>query len=961
MADTVHDEFERARIALGYIPPDDRETWRKVGMALKTEFGDEAFPLWDEWSRGAQSYKAKAARDSWKSFKGGGITVNTLFHIAKGHGFDPRAHKAKPIDPAERKRRDAERAERETRELADAAERHEAVAAEAARIWEAAGAAPADHPYLKRKAIQPGELRLYRGPLRFGTAVCDGALIVPACDTAGKVWTLELILVDGQKRYLRDGQKAGHFASVGGPVGDTLLIAEGYATASTLAAATGLPCAVAFDVGNLLAVAKALRGQHRDARIVLCADDDYRTKGNPGVTNANAAAAAVGGVVAVPDFGDKRPSSGTDFNDLAAHRGVQAVAAAVRSALATRRPDGAGNADASTTGAKPAKARKTPRAGDRRVRFEVDDEGVWYHGVNSHGEPLPRHKISSRLDVVALTRNELNGEWGYLLEFADPDGVPKRWAMPAAMLAGDGSELRRELMAMGLDIRPSLTARQQIVNYIQSSRTEDRARCVPRIGWYRGAFVLPDRVIGDGREPLIHQSDTPMQSQFRESGTLDEWRREVAAYCVGNSRLLFCVSVALAGPLLHFAGLQSGGFHLLGSTSEGKSTGGAVAASVYGSKDYVRGWRATDNALEAVAAQHADTVLILDEIGQVEPRIVGDVVYMLANEAGKSRGARAGGAKPVLNWRLLFLSNGEKSIDALMAEGGRPMKGGIEARLPAIPADAGRGMGAIEELHGFDSSRALVEHLKHAASRFYGMAGPAMIQWASEVADELPELLRAAVAEMVDDWIPRDANAAVARVAERFALVGVAGELATAAGITAWPKGEAEAAARACLDAWIKARGGTGSADQAAMLRQVVLFFEQHGDARFVWVQRMNDDHRPNVMHRAGFKRLVRRNAEGDDTAVDSAQSWVMEYGTNREISDADADRSEIEYLVSVETFRSEICRGFDHRHVERVLIERGVLMPESSGRATRAEYVPTLGKRGRYYRILPSIHSLAS
>ncbi|WP_153134749.1 DUF927 domain-containing protein [Paraburkholderia agricolaris] len=959
MADSLHDELERARIALGYIPPDDRETWRKVGMALKAEFGEEGFALWSEWSQGASNYNTRDARDAWKSFKGGRITINTLFHIAKGHGFDPRACKAKPVDPAERKRRDIERANRKAVELAEETARHKAAAMEAARIWDAAGAAPVDHPYLVRKLIQPGELRLYRGPLRFGTTACDGALIVPVCDAAGKLWTLEFILEDGQKRYLKDGQKAGHFAIVGGPVGETLLIAEGYATASTLADATGLPCAVAFDVGNLLAVARGLRDRHRDARIVLCADDDYRTKGNPGVTTAKAAAAAVSGAVAVPDFGDKRPVSGTDFNDLAAHRSVQVVAAVVRSAMDTGSADGAGNAKTPTAATKPAKARKTARALDGKSRFEVDDTGVWYHGFNGQGEALPPHWISTRVDVTAETRNEANSEWGYLLDFTDRDGVTKRWAAPAALFAGDGTELRRELLAMGVKIGHTQTARQQIANYIQMSRPDARYRCVPRIGWHQGAFVLPDRVIGEGREPMIYQSDAPIQSQFRENGTLAEWRREVAAYCVGNSRLLFCVSVALAGPLLHFAGLQSGGFHLLGSTSEGKSTGGAVAASVYGSKDYVRGWRATDNALEAVAAQHADAVLILDEIGQVEPRIVGDVVYMLANEAGKSRGARAGGAKPVLSWRLLFLSNGEKSIDALMAEGGRPMKGGIEARLPAIPADAGRGMGAIEALHGFDSSRALVEHLKHAAGRFYGTAGPAMIQCASELADDLPDVLRAAVSALVDEWVPRDANAAVARVAERFALVGAAGELAAANGITGWPKGEAEAAARACLDAWINARGGTGSADHAAMLRQVALFFQAHGAARFEWLHRMQDDHRANVMHRAGFKKLMRHGADGT-TAVETNEAWVAEYGTGKEMSVADANDSETEYWVLTEVFRNEVCKGFDYKLIERLLLEREVLRPRADGHATRRERVPTIG-HVQVYRVMPSIHSLAA
>ncbi|RIV74810.1 hypothetical protein D2V84_10080, partial [Burkholderia pseudomallei] len=86
MSNAPMSEFERARVALGYVPPDDRDTWSQVGMALKAEFGEEGFALWNEWSQGAQNYNGKDARDVWKSFKGGKITINTLFHLAKQGG-----------------------------------------------------------------------------------------------------------------------------------------------------------------------------------------------------------------------------------------------------------------------------------------------------------------------------------------------------------------------------------------------------------------------------------------------------------------------------------------------------------------------------------------------------------------------------------------------------------------------------------------------------------------------------------------------------------------------------------------------------------------------------------------------------------------------------------------------------------------------------------------------------------
>jgi len=948
-------EFERARVALGYVPPDDRDTWVKMAMALKTEFGEEGFPLWNDWGAPAKGYNEKDARDVWKSVKLGKTKLATLFFEAKRHGFNPAAHKAKPVDATELERRRIERAAREAKEQADDDARHAAAASQAERIWLAADPAPLDHPYLVRKNIGAGGLRLYRGNLTINEVACDGALIVPARDASGKLWTLEFITPAGKKLFLPGGRKSGCFALIGGTVSGTVLIGEGYATCATVEGATGFPAAVAFDATNLHAVAVAMRAQYPDARIVLCADDDHGTKGNPGITKGRAAAEAVGGVVAVPDFGGNRPSSATDFNDLAEHLNVQAVAATVSAALAAGGTQSASVGKVLAVAPKPAKRPKTARTQDGKSRFVVDDTGVWFHGLNNQGDPLPPLWVCTRIDVIAETRNEVNSEWGYLLEFTDRDGVQKRWSVPARLFAGDGTELRGTLLEMGVKFGPSQIAKQQISNYIQMARPDERVRCVPRVGWHHGAFVLPDRIIGTGKEAMIYQADMPIQSQFKENGTLDDWRGEVAAYCAGNSRLVFCVCTAFAGPLLHFSGLQSGGFHMLGTTSKGKSTGGVIAASVFGSKDYVRGWKATDNALEAVATQHSDALLILDEIGQVEPRLVGDVIYMLANESGKSRATRTGSAKPVATWRLLFLSNGEKGVAALMAEANKPMKGGIEVRLPVIPAEVGE-MGVVEQLHAFPSPAALIEHLERKAAQHYGTAGPAFIEWASSVADDLAESLHTRINEIVSQWVPGGAHSQVARVAKRFALVAVAGELATAHGLTGWPPGEAVNAARSCFDGWLGLRGGAGSSDEAAMMQQVVHFFEAHADARFTWVHRMKDDRRANTMQRAGFKKLVKRDANAEAVGIATNEAYMTEYGEN--MSDSDADKTEAEYWVLPQVFRNEVCKGFDSKAIERLLIERGALKPSADNKSTRAERVPTLGLT-RVYRILPAIFSL--
>jgi putative DNA primase/helicase len=204
------------------------------------------------------------------------------------------------------------------------------VKARATKIWESSSDVGGDHKYLESKQVMAHGARVYQGERIDGTS-CDGALVVPIQDAAGDVCQLQLIFPDGKKRFLRGPKPAGLFYVVGDP-GDVVCIAEGFATAASISEATGHAVAVAFDCVGLLPVAEAIRRALPETKIVICADDDYKTVGNPGVTNANAAAMATRSFVAIPNFGADRPEGCTDFNDLARLHGAEAVGACVESA-----------------------------------------------------------------------------------------------------------------------------------------------------------------------------------------------------------------------------------------------------------------------------------------------------------------------------------------------------------------------------------------------------------------------------------------------------------------------------------------------------------------------------------------------------------------------------------------------------------------------------------------------------
>lgn len=318
-------DLRQIESALPHIPPNcGRDVWLKVQMAVKSALGDAGFSVVDEWSKGAANYSARDTRDVWKSIKPGGIGPGTLFHIARQYGWKPDGRYTPPTREeleARRRRQEAE-AERERRRTA---RRHSQVAELAAtRLHPAEIVEGNSHPYLHKKGVNSHGLRRVRLWERrtqdengqWQTIYIKGVLLVPMIDTDGKIWNLQAIFpkphpaLGRDKDYLPGGRTAGLFYRIPPLTGGhdrseagTVLIAEGYATAAALFEATGYPVYVAFSAGNLEAVARTVRTQYPTARLVVCADNDIKTPGNPGLAAAHRAARAVNGVVAVPPIG----------------------------------------------------------------------------------------------------------------------------------------------------------------------------------------------------------------------------------------------------------------------------------------------------------------------------------------------------------------------------------------------------------------------------------------------------------------------------------------------------------------------------------------------------------------------------------------------------------------------------------------------------------------------------------
>lgn len=543
-------------------------------------------------------------------------------------------------------------------------------------------------------------------------------------------------------------------------------------------------------------------------------------------------------------------------------------------------------------------------------RFRLTAEGLTFIGIDKDGNPLPPRWICAPLHVVAKTRDAHSGEWGRLLEWQDDDGITHQWAMPLALLQGDASDVRRELARLGLSISPNRTARDLLASYLQVFPVDARARCVDKLGWHGDVFVTASQCIGQSTEKIVFQNINAIEPAMSAKGCVEEWRDSIGRLASGNSRLVFAISVALAPVLSKIVGEDSGGFHFRGASSSGKSTALSLAASVWGNpQSYCRLWRSTNNGLEGLASLHNDGLLILDELSQMDPREAGEAAYLLANGQGKTRASRTGTVKQSSRWSLFFLSAGEESLTALMAKSGQRINAGQEIRLADIEADTGCGMGIFETIHDQLSPASMALSLKKYSSRYHGAIG---MEWLNQVVanrQTISRYITDTIQTFVDAVIQPDATGQIIRVARRFALVAAAGELASQFGLTGWEKGESFHAAKTCFIAWQDAFGVDGHREDRAIMAQVRAFFESHGASRFDNANSPNND---KILNRAGFY-----HTDGEGFRI---------------------------YMVLTETYKNELCKGFDQRTVTRVLFQAGWLKPASDGKASHKPRIKGVG-----------------
>ena len=445
-------------------------------------------------------------------------------------------------------------------------------------------------------------------------------------------------------------------------------------------------------------------------------------------------------------------------------------------------------------------------------QFRLSQAGI------AHKPPVGQTSLPfcSPFRVKALVEASKSKHWSRVVELLNPKGELVECIIAEGSLTGRPRDAIATLSNHGLQVHNEYQIRA-ILDLVRNWPVPSEAylTLVDRVGWTqeRDAFILTSgRVITRKGEAARYRFGG--EPSGKEIGSLALWRDHIAALAVGNTTMVFGISLGLSTTLLEFTELDTSIYHLYAKTSEGKTRTLRTALTVWpkiGDKE--KTWAGTINGLEAEIATSHSILMGLDELrGDATPDLPA-LIYRFANGASKARGRKEGGAKERETWRTAVLSTGEISfVDVVSKLGGMPT-GGQGVRMLDIPATGQYGV--FDALHGSETSDDFVARLDKAIRRAWGPAGAAFVENLLELdEDALRDALETdirrheiALQQHLGVVAGDEKTTEIRRVLRSFALVATAGEWASDWGLTGWETGAAYAAAQTIAKRWLHGRG----------------------------------------------------------------------------------------------------------------------------------------------------------
>jgi uncharacterized protein (DUF927 family) len=520
----------------------------------------------------------------------------------------------------------------------------------------------------------------------YGLRIEEHAVIlIPLYRAKDELRGYQTIHPNGEKRYARGMERSGTYYPIAGTL-ETVYVCEGYATGATIREATGALTVCSMDSTQLPAVAAYVRSLLPSARLVIAADDDHRTTGNPGLKAARVAAERTGASIRAPQFPQTREERDTDYNDLARLTSIEEV----RRQLLAEEPA-------------PEKLEPAPEDEQPATEIEQDTRGILLADRSTirlpHGYALSRDGALVRYDTDR-SGNERETRIAFppiflaarSLDIATQTryatlatGWPKLGALrlhvPAETIASTRSIVT--LAAQGLPVTSN--SARDLVNYIDACREEAERTGAPvtrlshSTGWTQGAFIRgyeethypPGETAGGLYLAPLEGEIRAKVEAVRSRGDFNTWRESTERVLEAHPRVAFPYAASVVAPLIELIGCEQFCLDIHGESSGGKSTSIKWAASIFGSSALVGQWNDTATAVERVAGALRSFPVYRDETQHMLDSFqsVTAFVYAITQGRGKARGTITG-TQTTVDFQNIAISTGESSISTMGKQAG---------------------------------------------------------------------------------------------------------------------------------------------------------------------------------------------------------------------------------------------------------------------------------------------------
>lgn len=382
--------------------------------------------------------------------------------------------------------------------------------------------------------------------------------------------------------------------------------------------------------------------------------------------------------------------------------------------------------------------------------YVLNNTGVWKESASEKKEQdkennkdiqeTKKFKICDPVWLAGRSRDYSGSNSGLIVRWIDMDNKLRETCIERRKLHTHGNPIAEELAHNNLAIVPG--QEKELSKYLSAFTTNKTYRAVKSLGWLENPvgdllYVSKNKTFKnvncDDQEEVIFQPNTVTggPSALECKGTLEEWQENVAIPCKGNDIPIFLQSHALSGTIIKYADTGSDGVHISGTTSRGKTTVAQTAASVSGCAadpsyapklSIIKRWLATANALESLASQSTDSVLVLDEIGQCPGSDLDKVIYNLFGGRGKERMNQQSQHKETRDWCTAVISTGEKTLQERLTETKSKTPPGLFVRFIDLHVEE-----VFTNYHGEDH-KIFVDNLKINCGLFYGTPAATFIQ-----------------------------------------------------------------------------------------------------------------------------------------------------------------------------------------------------------------------------------------